>query len=152
MMTGRQLTGLLVRDRASGKKAGRISDIYADQHSGQIRGFGVAGDGFLSRPMLLPASAVESIGLNGFIADTSALKRLSARNDRVSDWRGASLRSELGRELGVVSDVILDEGRVAALEISGGLLSDVSERRSLVSWDSVRPDAEGGFIRYQQGR
>ena len=147
MLTGRQLTGLIVRDSANGKRMGRVCDIYADPSSGRIRGFGVTGDALLSRTMLLPASAVESIGLSGVIADTSSLKRLSAKKDTVLAWRGALLRSALGQDLGVVSDVILNEGQVAALEISGGLLADVADRRSLVSWDSISADSEGGFIR-----
>lgn len=147
MLTGRQLTGLIVRDSASGKKVGRICDIYGDLNSGRIRGFGVAGDAVLSRTMLLPASAVESIGLAGVIADTAALKRLGAKKDTVLAWRGALLRSPLGQDLGVVSDVILNEGRIAALEISGGLLADVADRRSVVAWDSVKAEPGGGFIR-----
>ena len=152
MLTGRQLIGLIVRDNASGKRVGRVCDIYADAASGQLRGFGVAGDALLSRTMLLPTSAIESIGLSGVIADTSALKRLRTKNDTILAWRGALLRSALGKDLGVVSDVILNEGRIAALEISGGLLADITDRRSVVAWDSVEADAEGGFIRYDQGR
>lgn len=148
MLTGRQLLGLTVRDNASGKRAGRISDIFGDPVSGRIRGFGVSGGALLSRTMLLPASAVESIGIQGVIADVSSMKRLRAKDDTVLAWRGAVLHSELGKELGVVSDVILDEGRVAALEISGGVLADVADCRSVVSWDSVKADKEGGFIRY----
>lgn len=147
MLTGRQLTGLTVRDSASGKKVGRICDIFADVRSGQVRGYAVAGDTLLSRAMLLPASAVESVGLGGVIADASALKRLHAGNDNVSAWRGAVLRSSAGRDLGVIADIIVSDGRVAALEISGGLWSDVAQRRSLVAWDSVRVDADGCFIR-----
>lgn len=148
MLTGRQLLGLTVRDNASGKRAGRICDIYGDPSSGQIRGFGVSGDALFSRPMLLPASAVESIGIAGVIADVSSMKRLRAKDDTVLAWRGALLRSKGGNDLGVVSDVILHEGRIAALEISGGVLADVADRRSVVSWDSVKADKEGGFIRY----
>lgn len=148
MLTGRQLLGLTVRDKASGKRAGRICDIFGDVGSGRIRGFGVAGDNLISRPMLLPASAVESIGIQGVIADVSSMKRLRAKDDTLLAWRGALLRSEQGKDLGVISDVVLDEGRVAALEISGGLLADVADRRSVVSWDSVEADKDGGFIRY----
>ena len=149
MLTGRQLLGLTVRDNASGKKVGRICDIIGDPVSGRIRGFGVSGAAFLSRTMLLPASAVESIGIRGVIADVSSMKRLWAKDDTVLAWRGALLRSELGNDLGVVSDVILDEGKVAALEISGGVLADVADRRTVVSWDSVKADRGGGFIRFK---
>ena len=149
MLTGRQLLGLTVRDNASGKKVGRICDIFGDPVSGRIRGFGVSGAAFLSRTMLLPASAVESIGIRGVIADVSSMKRLWAKDDTVLAWRGALLRSELGNDLGVVSDVILDEGKVAALEISGGVLADVADRRTVVSWDSVKADRGGGFIRFK---
>lgn len=147
MLTGRQLTGLIVRDSASGKKVGRVCDIYADQSSGRLRGLGVIGDAVLSRTVLLPASAIESIGLSGVIADTSALKKLRGGQDTVLSWRGSLLRSHQGGELGVVSDVIVDEGRIAGLEISGGLLADVADRRSVVSWDSVKADTTGDFIR-----
>ena len=148
MLTGRQLLGLTVRDNASGKNVGRICDIFGDPASGRIRGFGVSGAAFLSRTMLLPASAVESIGMRGVIADVSSMKRLRAKDDTVLAWRGSLLRSELGKDLGVVSDVILNEGKVAALEISGGVLADVADRRTVVSWDSVKANREGGFVRY----
>lgn len=148
MLTGRQLIGLTVRDNVSGKRAGRICDIFGDPVSGRIRGFGVSGDALLPRTMLLPASAVESIGIQGVVADASTMKRLRAKGDTLLAWRGSLLRSESGNDLGVVSDVILDEGGVAALEISGGVLADVAERRSVVSWDSVKTDNQGGFIHY----
>jgi uncharacterized protein YrrD len=148
MLTGRQLLGLTVRDNSSGKSAGRICDIFGDPKSGRIRGFGVSGDTLFSRQMLLPASAVESIGIRGVIADVSSMKRLRAKGDTLLAWRGALLRSEQGKDLGIISDVILDEGRVAALEISGGVLADVADRRSVVSWDSVEADKDGGFIRF----
>ena len=148
MLTGRQLIGLRVRDSGSGKNLGRISDIFADAASGQVRGFAVAGEAWLSRTMFLPAFAVESIGLGGVMAEAAALKRLPNRAQTATSWRGAVLRSSRGRDLGVVSDVVLDEGRIAALEISGGLWADAADRRSLVAWDSLRPEADGSFIRH----
>lgn len=147
MLTGRQLTGLVIRDSGSGAIIGRVCDIFGDLTSGQIRGFGVRADKLFARTMLLPASAVESIGVNGMIADAAALKPLHANSDTVFACRGAFLRSPVGKELGVVSDVILDDGRIAAFEVSGGLLADVSGRRSVVSLNSVKADDDGGFIR-----
>ena len=149
MLTGRQLIGLSIRDKASGEKIGRICDIYGNMTNGQILGYGVAIEKLFSKTMLLPASAVESIGINGMIADAAALKPLRTKYETVLAYRGSMLYSALGRELGVVSDVILGDGRIAALEISGGLLADVVGRRTLVSWNSVQADDNGGFIRNQ---
>ena len=147
MLTGRQLTGLPIRDSVNGKIIGRVCDIYGDLTSGQIRGFGVRIDKLLSRTMLLPASAVESIGISGMIADVSAIKPLYGHNDTVFTCRGALLRSAAGSDLGVVSDVIVDEGHIAGFEISGGLLADVAIRRSVVAHSSVRGDEKGDFIK-----
>ena len=147
MLSGRQVIGLIVRDSASGKSVGRISDIFADHSSGEIRGFGLTDDSLLSHTMLLPISAVETVGINGVIADASAIKRLRGKTETVLDWRGSLLRTPAGKDLGVVTDVFLSKGRIAGLEISGGLLSDLAERRSVVAWDNVKADADGDFIK-----
>ena len=147
MLTGRQLIGLAIRDSLNGAIIGRVFDIYGDLTSGQIRGFGIRIEKLLTRTVLLPSSAVESIGINGIIADASALKPLHGHKDTVFTCRGASLRSAAGRDLGVISDVIVDEGEIAGFEISGGLLADVALRRSVVARSSVRSDDKGDFIK-----
>ena len=147
MLTGRQMTGLAIRDSVNGTIIGRVCDIYGDLTSGQILGFGVKIDKLLTRTKLLPASAVESIGSNGIIADASALKTLNGHKDTVFTCRGAFLRSAAGKDLGVVSDVIVDEGQISGFEITGGLLADVALRRTVVARNSVKTDDNGDFIK-----
>lgn len=133
MISGKQLHGLRVFD-AEGAALGRIQDIIADGRSGAVRGYIVSADGIISGVYFILAAEVATLDINGLRLKSG----ISVRKRRIVKRGPNELHlGELTSAKGCVTDILIDQGRIAAVELSQGLLSDIRLGRQIFLWEEL---------------
>jgi len=150
MIRANDLDGRAVIDLETAKKVGYVDEIFLDPTQGQIAAFRVSEGSSLTggRKIVVPASAVESIGPEAIMIRTSP--EMSASEGHLDDFprlskvTGRKVVSEGGRLLGAIDDVLIDsaDGRV-----HGYTLKDASWTAGLSDLFSPDHDHRDDYIR-----
>lgn len=150
MRRGREFIGLPVVDGETKQRLGEVCDLRFTE-DGRLRALVVtASKGLLRRERVFPVEAFERIGPEGAHLRCAAEKWVGCHEgawgalslaEKKGGLLGRRLVDEDGRELGVVSDVILDPDPYAlwGFEVSDGILRDILDGRPIV-------DAGGSLI------
>ena len=126
---------------ADGKAAGSVLRGVLAEDGKSLRGIVVRGG--LRGPRWLPREQIELVGQVSVIASGKP-----GRLPPDADYRLFRVSDPDGTRLGVVTDALLDGEtlRVAALEISGGPLDDLTDGRWYATAFQVRPGNGGGHV------
>ena len=134
MISGKQLHGLKVVDK-NGVVLGVVHDLLADRQSGIIKGFIVNLPGFISTLAFLPGKDVISMDLTGMIiADKDCFQRMPKAKEK---QRSLMRMGEIDTSKGYITDIFLEPDRISAVELSQGVLNDISKGRKTIPWDEM---------------
>ncbi|MEW6724617.1 MAG: PRC-barrel domain-containing protein [Bacillota bacterium] len=140
MRRRREVLGLPVIDLANGRRVGDLEELYIDLQSQAVVGFLVTQGRWLVRRYLLKADDVVAVGPDAAtIEDREVLVPFSrvARTPFTYEKQlvGKRVLSPHGEDLGTIADVFLDdhELKVTAYEISGGLLADLLDGKTVLA-------------------
>ena len=148
MLSGRQLRGLIVLDADSGKEIGRVTDIVLNDLSGRINGLVVSDKGIIQKHFFVPQKSIIQMSLAGVkVSEKNMKSRLPKQSNKISDlgWLGYRLLDEKGEDKGTVADIMLENKYLTGWEISGGLIGDLSTRRSFLPWNQA--DICDGYLK-----
>lgn len=138
--TIRELAGMPVMTRETGRKLGNVKDIIFDPPAGRLAAVTIESAGFFGpRRRFLKMDDIRSIGEDAIMVDSDAVLRRpenepNLRNtvDRGNTLTAKTIVTEDGNILGNVSDVHIspDSGEALRYEVSGGAVSDAQTGRS----------------------
>ncbi len=147
MKKGRNVIGLPVLEQNEGFRLGKVIDVLYAGDNGSILGIMVETEGVsLPEMRFIQLDGITEISEEAvFIADKNGLlpPHCLKNNDQNSFSSalllGQHIYSELGKEKGVVKDVLLDfaTGKVAGYQISNGLLADLLNGRPVIPVGNV---------------
>ena len=134
MITGKQLHGLQVLAK-NGAAMGTVDEIVAKKNNGRVIGFMISKPGLFTSSLFIPVENVIDIGLQGLIvADKSSMQKIKKfRKERESALRMDEMNSDKGH----VTDVIVDNDQITAVELSQGLINDIRNGRQTIPWDKL---------------
>ncbi|HEX5480097.1 MAG TPA: PRC-barrel domain-containing protein [Dehalococcoidia bacterium] len=121
-----------------GREVGRVKDVVFDPGKHELLGMMVSmGSSDAEPTMFLPRTAIHSIGDHAVTVDSEEKLTSASSYERVREvldsgihLKGSRVLTEDGDAIGKVDKILLDdEGRVAAYEVSHGLLSFINRRR-----------------------
>lgn len=139
-MTGlKKMIGLPVM--LNGKAGGTVVRGVLTANGRSLKGIVIRGG--LQGPRWLGRDQIALIGRLSVIATGKP-----GRLPRDADYRLFRVSDPEGTRLGIVTDALMNEEtlRVAALEISGGPLDDLTDGRWYATAYQVRPGAGGGHV------
>ena len=151
MYKGRELKGMSVFALDEQKKIAQVEDIVVDRSTGKFLGFLVSNLGIWKTNKFLPAEAIAVLSPQGVtINHKSILQRNNKNLNAVmqNGWLGAKVFDTQGSDFGTVADIVLDypRGNLTGLEISAGLVNDLSDGRSFLPWQEIRLSNDQGFV------
>ncbi len=136
-MKSRRLIGLPVIDQHRGTMLGRVIDIIISPRL-QVEGLLIGGRGG-KRFLLMDHLTIGQDAI--LVNDPRGLKKVKngEHPTRIKDRMGLLVVDRDGRELGVVSDLVVEpeSKAVQGIEISSGLIKDFIDGRSEVPLDRV---------------
>ena len=132
MISGKQLHGLKVLT-PEGAVGGIIDDLIAEKQTGKIQGFIVNLPGLISATAFLSVRDIRSMDLAGIvIPGKKCLKRMT----KDQPLGCALIRiGDIETEYGYITDILLDDKRISAVEVSQGIWSDICQGRRTIPWD-----------------
>lgn len=154
MIRAKDLDGRAVVDLVTAEKLGYIDEIYLDPSGGQLAALKVSTGSTLlggGRRVLVPASAIESIGPEAVMvrpsAEGGAVDGSLDSLPRLSHIVGKKVVSDGGKLLGSIGDVLIEgaDSRILGYELkdaSWGGLSDMLKVGEDHQRDYVRGDAD----------
>ena len=148
MLKGRELQGLAVYVGNLREEIGRVSDVFVNEQSGAVRGFLIVATGLWQRHFYVELRHVREISKNGLIVpNKKSIKKVPKNLHSIGQkgWLGSRLINNHGQDCGTVADIVLNNGTVAGLEISAGIVNDLQNRRDFLPWQQVSPQ-NGIFI------
>ncbi len=139
MFKGRDIIGLSVVDKATGKDCGAIDDLILDLEQGKVTALSVKSVGWLTSSRVVPLELVQKMGSDAVLIDEEAKAAQSDDGCGIKSLKGCSVISSEGKDLGTVEDLIMEvqDGRVLGWEISDGLVQDLVEGRRVLPVGSV---------------
>lgn len=134
MIRGKQLHGLRVIDK-NGQELGVVQEVLANESEGRILGFIIAVPGFIVSSAFLPIEQAVHIDLAGLvISNKESLKSMR----KMKKMGISALRiNELTSQKGYVTDVLVENDKIEAVELSQGLVNDIREGRQTIPWDKL---------------
>src|SRR5262249_32762991 len=131
MIRAKELDGRAVIDMGSAQKLGYVDEIFLDPAGGRVSAFQISTGSTLMggrRQMLVPPSAIESIGLEALMRRSGAAGDLTERRladgltdsyPRLSHLTGRKVVTQSGNLLGAIGDVLIDgpESRIVGYEL-----------------------------------
>ena len=134
MITGKQLHGLQVLSK-DGVAIGTVDEIVAKKNNGRVIGFMISKPGLFSSALFVPIDKVINIGLQGLIiANKDSLQKIKKSSKEVDS---ALRMDEMNSDKGHVTDVIVDGNQIKEVELSQGLINDISDGRQTIPWDKL---------------
>lgn len=120
-----------------GREVGRVKDVVFDPGKHELLGMMVSMASEAEPTMFLPRAAIHSIGDHAVTVDSEEKLTNASSSDRVREvlnsgihLKGSRVLTEDGDAIGKVDKILVDdEGRVAAYEVSHGLLSFIGRKR-----------------------
>jgi uncharacterized protein YrrD len=141
MRRASDLLGLPVFTRED-RELGTVREILVDLERGLLCAL-VMPVKVLAEPELIPADKVLSMGLDSvllprenIILEGEEANELRRGKFSLEQMRSLTVVTDADSRLGNVQDLILDQCRVVALELSDGLIQDVFQGRETVAWPS----------------
>ncbi|WP_239582844.1 PRC-barrel domain-containing protein [Bacillus tianshenii] len=139
MRTFSRVVGMLIYDRASGNKIGRITDFCIEE-PGKIKGLLIDGKGVFHRKKFLPFEHIISFGDDGVMVEARALDSLSKEEDKEVYFihghgiKGKSFLTGEGNKLGLLDDVYFEEetGTIVGYEVTDGFFADIAEGKKII--------------------
>lgn len=146
MVKSRRLIGLPVIDEHRGTVLGRVMDIVISPRL-QVEGLLVdSRDG--KRLLLIDHLTIGQDAI--LVSDPRGLKRIKngEHPTRIKDRMGLLVVNRDGRELGVMSDLVVEpeSKEVQGIEISSGIIKDFIDGRSEVPLDKVANIGQGAMV------
>ncbi|MGI6549363.1 MAG: PRC-barrel domain-containing protein [Syntrophomonadales bacterium] len=146
MVKSRRLIGLPVIDEHRGTVLGRVMDIVISPRL-QVEGLLVGSrDG--KRLLLIDHLTIGQDAI--LVSDPRGLKRIKngEHPTRIKDRMGLLVVNRDGRELGVMSDLVVEpeSKEVQGIEISSGIIKDFIDGRSEVPLDKVANIGQGAMV------
>jgi uncharacterized protein YrrD len=148
MLKGREIHGLTVYAGRAQEEIGRAVDVVVDEITGALCGLIIASNGLWQKNLYVDIPHVRVLGRQGIIVpNKSHIKKMPKNLNGIKNlgWVGSQLVSREGHDLGTVADFLIKDGRISGLEISGGIINDLTNRREFMPWENVAYD-QGFFI------
>jgi len=158
MRRGKSIVGLRVISEADGSEMGSVRDLVFDHQAGAVLALVLSEKGLfgLVKTQVVPWDQVLSVGEDAVMVQSAASKiaapdvpHIKAVMERQATFAGTHVLSADGQDLGVLSDLQLDEatGRVLGYEVSGGLVSDaLSGKRFLPASPDMKLGAGNALV------
>lgn len=138
MRTFSRVVGMLIYDKASGNKIGRITD-FCIVEPGQVKGLIIDGKGVIHRKKFLPFEYITSFGDDGIMAEAHELSSLKKEDGEVfflhsHGIKGKSFLTGEGNKLGLLDDVYFEEetGTIVGYEVTDGFFADIAEGKKII--------------------
>ena len=157
MRKGKRLIGRPILSLTDGVKVGTVKDIILGPENDQVVGLLTDEGGLLNSARIVPHAEISSFGRDAVVVNSTGsvvpvdqtpdIKRII---DRGTSLIGIKVFTDTGEAQGSVNDVYFDEadGRVTALEITGGTISTFANgMRNLPVDDILRTGPEVLFVR-----
>ena len=158
MYKGRELKGMPVFALEEQKKIAQVEDLVVEHSTGKLLGFIVSNTGLWKTNKFLPYHAVSVLSPKGISVENKKVLQKNQKQYHAllqQDWLGAKVYDAKGADFGTVADVLLEypQGNLSGVEISGGLVHDLSQGRTFLPWQEVRINSTHGFMtNFQQDR
>ena len=157
MRKGKRLIGRPILSLTDGVGVGTVKDIILGPENDQVIGLLTDEGGMLSSAHFVPLGEVQSFGKDAIVVRSTdsvlpadRAPEIKGILERGTSLLGIKVFTDTGEAQGTVNDVYFDEssGRVTALEISGGTISNFTGGlRNLPVEDIVRTGPEVLFVR-----
>jgi uncharacterized protein YrrD len=157
MRKGKRLIDRPILSLADGVRVGAVKDIILGPDNDQVMGLLTDEGGLLSSAHFVPLGEVQAFGKDAIVVRSTDSVLPADRAPEIKEilqrdtsLLGIKVFTDTGEAQGTVNDVYFDEssGRVTALEISGGAISNVTGGlRNLPVEDIVRTGPEVLFVR-----
>ncbi|WP_026487512.1 PRC-barrel domain-containing protein [Caldanaerobius polysaccharolyticus] len=153
MIKASSLLNIAVYCRETGKKVGYIKDIVYEPSKGSIAAYVVSSGSVFKNLKILMANDVADVGKDRIVIKSEkAMKDADKYHDMLvnqnSHLIGSSVRDFYGRELGIISDTVVDvdSNLVKGYIVSDGLISDILKGRNFIEKNEafVEESHEGG--------
>jgi len=138
----RDLKGLPVYYRNAPKSVAKVKDAVLDCPRGEITGLLIEAATIWKNPRFLPWENIIHLDKDKVVFDNrNALKNLGVRREKLlgENWLGMPILGMQNSDLGTIADIALDypTGKLAGLNVSGGLWQDINKGWSYLSWQKV---------------
>ncbi|KKM09248.1 hypothetical protein SY88_19660 [Clostridiales bacterium PH28_bin88] len=161
MRKGRELLSLPVISLDTGTRVGQIRDLLIDTSTRRVFGVVLEHEGWLREAQVIPFELLVSVGQDAVtVRDREAIVTLDAAShlhehakDSLLKTRGKKVFTADGTELGTVEDMVvgIPEGRVAGLELSGGIINDVMKGRAILPESDIIIFGEDAMVVSKSG-
>ena len=142
MLYGREILGLPVYTMEK-KILGTVKNYEADQ-SGVLESLIITTHGMLSKDFRIPAQQIASVSLKGvFIKDKKVLQK-APKNINSTSFVGAGVYDKTGNCIGNISDIMVENAHICAVELSKGVYDDLCSGRQKINFENLR-QSENGF-------
>lgn len=141
MLYGRQLAGLPVYTEDNVYFA--TVKGYAADSEGVLQYLLINCRGLLGRDMRLPAEQIKELSIKGVFLKKGKKLAKAPHNKPKDEYIGACVYNCSGACLGNISDVLLADRRIYAVELSGGLYDDLLNGRKELPINSLIPFSQG---------
>ncbi len=148
MIRGREIRGLPVFAGRKKEEIGRVQDIVVGL-SGQMEALVIVSNKMLAKNYFVECIHVKEISKKGVIVPNKANLKKRPKNLVTigkEGWVGSKVFNTNGKDEGTVSDVIVEDGQVTGLEISQGIVEDLSNGRIFLPWDKFKKEGKN-FIK-----
>lgn len=139
------IIGLPVIESKTGRKLGVVQDFYAGGPNTHLEGMYVAQKGFGKKSLKIPFRDV-TIGYSSVTTEGNAIEKVQD-NGVIKGLLKKRIILEDGRELGTVSDIVLDPltGEIRGLELSESVIDDLITGRHILPYQAEE-HSEGDVI------
>ncbi|SHE50348.1 Uncharacterized protein YrrD, contains PRC-barrel domain [Caldanaerobius fijiensis DSM 17918] len=139
MIKASSLLNLPVYSDKTGKKLGNVKDVVYGPLKDSIVGYIINSGSIFKSPKFVMANNISHITKDYLVVkDEYSIQDLSENSDifihRNSHFVGSSVKDTQGKNLGIVSDAVVDTGnnQVKGYILSDGLISDLINGRSFI--------------------
>lgn len=139
MIKRQSIIGLPVIEESTGKKLGIVQDIYTSNHNTQLEGILISTKGWGGKTVGIPFEGI-TIGYDAVITEgglKSSSQQVLGNKSELKRLLNKKVVREDGKELGVISDIILDplSGRITGLELSESVIGDLISGRQILPYE-----------------
>lgn len=146
MIKGRELLGLPVVTMDGKEQLGEVKDIIYNPYDNKILGYLIetggwlkGGKGFLHNEVIKRENEGLFVESRSIVRDVNSISELKEVLALKKDIRGLRLENEDGQYMGVIQDLVVDDGtgEITGYEVSDGVIQDLLNGRLTVSNQGV---------------